>query len=421
MNVHDINAKQDEALVAGIRASGSTIEPPASLDPTAMAARAVRTVRRRRVVLAAVSGVAGVVLATAGGFALAYDPASNHAVLPGSAEASAAPSPAASVGPTSEEAEPRPAKIPPGWQAAEFRGLSYALPGAWSEAALDEDTTDWSGPGQEIEFEGDLGDEGMTGSIADSMFMRTDLYEPAAGERSGETLREQLDVPGAESAILTAGTDPDSQIDWAVLLVHHDDGLWYTAKFEFVTQGARPDQVARNFAESLAFTSSAQEVRDSVDGLQGSGDLPVIAIDRETPSDWVVHELNGMQYAVPAGMSADPLLETAGLEDTQGWLVDDGVQDGVDLSITALREYDGYGATMAPPADAQTFEIPGAARVEVTIRESEPWYNGATPLDVQFRVWDEQMSAVWDITATLPDTPEGEQTAMRILGSVRLG
>ncbi len=417
MNVHDIHAKQDEALVAGLRAAGSTIEPPKSLDSVAMATRAVRNVRRRRTALLVVGGAAGVVVAAAGALALTYDAAADRALLPGSSEVSEAPSPVASVEPTPEETVPQPAKLPSGWQPAEFRGLAYAMPGAWKTIPYEEDSVDWSGPGQEVEIEGDLSDEGMTGSIADSMFMRANLKKPGEWPRNGETGRVELDVPGADSAVLATGTDPDSQVDWADLLVHHTGGLWYSAHLEFVTDAARPDQVVQGFAESLAFRSSAIEVREDIEGLQGSGDLPVVEVDRETPADWAVHELNGMRYAVPAGMSADPV--DAG-EDFESWIVTDGVQDGVDIDITALREYDGYGATMDAPDDALTFQIEGAGRVEVTIRESEPWYNGATPLDVQFMIWDEEMSGVWAIHATLPDTPEGERTALRILGSVSI-
>jgi hypothetical protein len=419
MNVHDIHAKQNAAVLAGLRAAGSTIEPPSSLDPTAMAVRAVRTVRRRRTVRMVAAGLAGAVVAVAGGFALTYDAASDRAVLPGSVEVSAGPSPVTSVEPTPEQTGPRPAKLPGGWQAAEFRGLSYALPGSWVAIPFDEDTTEWSGPEQSVEMEG-AGSEDMTSTIADSLFMRADMHEPPGWDRKGETRREELEVPGAESATLTAGTDPDSQDDWADLLIHHEDGLWYSAHFEFVTDAARPGQVAEGFAESLAFRMSAEEVREGIEGLQGSGDLPVLEVDRETPSDWMVREFQGMRYAVPGGMSADPLWQDEDPSGAEGWLVPDGVQEGVDIVVTAIREYDGYGATLPPPEDAQTFEIEGAGRVEVTVREAEPWHNGATPLDVQFRVWDEELSAVWDITATLPNTPEGEETAMRILGSVRL-
>lgn len=418
MNVHDIYAKQDAALVAGLRAAGSTIEPPKSLDSVAMATRAVRTVRRRRTALVVAGGAAGVVVAAAGALALTYDAASDRVLLPGSSEVSEAPSPVASVEPTPEETVPQPAKLPAGWQPAEFRGLAYAMPGNWKVIPYDEDSVEWSGPGQEVEIEGDPGNEGMIGSMADSMFMLASLKKPGEWPRNGETGRVELDVQGADRAVLVTGTDPDSQTDWADLVVHHTGGLWYSAHLEFVTDAARPDQVVQGFAESLAFTSSPIEVREDIDGLQGSGDLPVVEVDRETPADWEVHELNGMRYAVPAGMSADPV--DAALTDVETWMVPDGVQEGVDTNITALREYDGYGATTTAPDDALTFQIEGAGRVQVTIRESEPWHNGATPLDVQFWVWDEDMSGSWGINATLPNTPEGERTALRILGSVSI-
>ena len=322
-----------------------------------------------------------------------------------------------SVEPTPEETGPQPAKLPKGWQAAEFGGLAYAMPGGWREIPFEQDTVDWNGPGQEVE-----GDEGQVGSIADSMFMRIDTQEPPTWGRDGETRREDLDVPGAESAKLAAGTDPTSKLDWADLLIHHEDGLWYTVHLDFLTDEAQPERVVRGFAESLAFTSSAEEVPAGLDGLQGSDDLPVIEVDRDTPSDWVAQELDGMQYAVPAGLAPDPMWEGADTGDAEGWLLTDGVQDGVDLGITVISEYDGYGATMAPPEDARTFQLDGAGRVQVTLRESEPWHNGATPLDLQFRVWDEELAGgLADITATLPNTQEGRQTALRILGSVRLG
>jgi len=420
MNVHDIRVKQDTELVNRMRSAGSVITPPPSLDSVAMATKAVRSVRRRRTVLVVVGSVAGAVVAASGGLALTYDPASEGAVLPGASEASEAPSPSpvASVEPTPEETGPQPAKLPKGWQAAEFHGLSYAMPGSWRETQFEEDTTDWNGPGQEVEVEGD---ETMAGSIADSMFMRIDAQEPPTWGRDGETRREDLDVPGAESATLAAGTDPASGQDWADLLIHHQDGLWYSVHLDFVTDTAQSERVVGGFTESFAFTSSAEEVLETIDGLQGSDDLPVIEVDRDTPSDWVAQELDGMRYAVPAGLSPDPMWDGADTGDAEGWLLTDGVQDGVDLGITVISEYDGYGATMAPPEDARAFQIDGAGRVEVTLRESEPWHNGATPLELQFRVWDEEMAGVWDISATLPNTQEGRQTALRILGSVRLG
>lgn len=418
MNVHDIHAKQDAAMLAGLRAAGATIQPPGSLDPTTMAVRAVRNVRRRRVVAAVAGGVAGVLVAAAGGIALAYDPAADGAVLPGTGEVSEAPvpSPAASVEPTPEETGPQPAKLPEGWQAAEFHGLVYALPGSWRETPYEEDTADWSGPGQEVVVPGD---ETAAGSIADSLFMRVDAQKPPTWGRDGETRREELEVPGAESATLAAGTDPAGGLDWADLLIHHEDGLWYSVHLDFVTDAALPEQVVDGFAESLTFALTADEVRAGLDGLQGSGELPVLEVDRDTPPDWVEQELDGMRYAVPPGLSPDPMWE--GWTTAEGWLATDGVQEGIDLDITVISEYDGYGATMAPPEDAQSFQVDGAARVQVTLRESTPWHNGATPLDLQFRVWDRELAGVWDITATLPNTPEGRQTALRILGSVRLG
>ena len=106
MNVHDIHAKKDAAIVAGLRAASADIEPPQSLDPTAMAVRAVRNVRRRRVVVAATTTVAALVLAGAGIGAAGAIYADRQEPLPGtdksSAEPSDLPSPRPSV--TPEEA-----------------------------------------------------------------------------------------------------------------------------------------------------------------------------------------------------------------------------------------------------------------------------------------------------------------------------
>src|SRR5690606_31430784 len=66
VNVHDINAKKDAAMLADLRAASTAIEPPASLDATTMAVRAVRTVRRRRLVTAVTAGAAALALLGAG-------------------------------------------------------------------------------------------------------------------------------------------------------------------------------------------------------------------------------------------------------------------------------------------------------------------------------------------------------------------
>lgn len=66
MNVHDIHAKGDATLLAGLREASSVIEPPTSLDPAEMARRAVRTVRRRRVATLVTVGFAVLAVTGAG-------------------------------------------------------------------------------------------------------------------------------------------------------------------------------------------------------------------------------------------------------------------------------------------------------------------------------------------------------------------
>jgi hypothetical protein len=327
MNVHDINAKQDAALVADLRAAGSTIEPPGSLDPVVMATRAVRTVRRRRIVVAATAGVAALALTGAGIGAAGAIYAEQQEPLPGTDRTSvesATPSDSPSATPSPSTTASASTSGDPAGASSELlktgggtlpvlagveRGVvedgghsPYILGGLWYEvppggwiAVGDVNAggvAGWLDP-EHPEADG----LGETGTIDDmdatielrNVFDVADWTVPA--KDSGATT---LDIEGADLVVIEQHEKEGDIRPATITLRSGDEGWVIDTRFAADEQG---DAMLRNFVGNLWFKELGEP-----DWYQPEFSTPVLgAIERGVPADWVRAEHNGLKFALPTG------------------------------------------------------------------------------------------------------------------------
>jgi hypothetical protein len=322
MNVHDIHSKQDAAMMAGLRAAGSTIEPPTSLDPTTMAVRAVRNVRRRRMVVAATASVAALALTGAGIGAVGAIYADRQEPLPGTVKttaestrasessATASPSPSPSDEPDAaptEYLETGGGTLPvlPGVERGvveEGGHAPYILGGLWYEVP----PGGWYAVG-DVNAGGVAGwldpehpeaaDFGETGTIDDmdatielrNVFDVADWTVPA--KDSGATT---LDIEGADLVVIEQHKKEGKIRPVTIRLRSGDEGWMIETRFAANEQG---DTMLRNFVGNLWLKEQG-----APDWYQPEFSTPVLdAIERGVPADWVRTEHNGLKFAVPEG------------------------------------------------------------------------------------------------------------------------
>jgi hypothetical protein len=323
MNVHDIHAKQDAAMMAGLRAAGSAIEPPPSLDPTAMAVRAVRTVRRRRMVAAATAGVAALVLTTAGIGAAGAMYADRQEPLPGTDKTTAESAPAEDPDSTAPNPSPSPS-VEPDVVPTEFlrtgdgtlpvlpgveRGVvpdgahsPYILGGLWYEVppggwiAVGDvyagGVAGWLDP--EHPEAGGLGENGTIDDMDATIELRnvTDVAGWTVPARnSGATT---LDIEGADLVVIEEH-EREGRIRPATIRIRSGAEGWVIeTRFAADAQG---DEMLRNFLGNLWLKDAGEP-----DWYQPEFSKPVLAaIEHEVPADWIRTEHNGLKFAVPPG------------------------------------------------------------------------------------------------------------------------
>ncbi|GAA4691265.1 hypothetical protein APR04_005896 [Promicromonospora umidemergens] len=323
MNVHDINAKQDAALVADLRAAGSVIEPPRSLDAVAMATRAVRNVRRRRIAVAATAGVAVLALTGVGIGAAGALYADQQQPLPGTDRTSVEPPPAsgspsatpsAPAGPSGEpEAAPTAFLETGGGTLPVLPGVErgvvedgahspYILGGLWYEvpaggwiAVGDVNAggvAGWLDP-EHPEADG-LGETGTIDDMDATIELRNvfDVGDwTVPGKDSGATT---LDIEGADLVVIKQHETEGDIRPATITLRSGDEGWVIETRFAANEQG---DAMLRNFVGNLWF----KEVGEP-DWYQPEFSAPVLhAIERGVPADWVRTEHNGLKFALPKG------------------------------------------------------------------------------------------------------------------------
>lgn len=423
MNAHDTGGEQDGVL-RRMRAASGTITPPPALDGATMAAAAVRKVRRRRVVAAVGGGVVGVLVLAAGALAVTGEPLAGMRVLPGDDRSTAVRSvPAPSATPSAEPSAAVAAeavKAPKGWTPAQFYGLSYAMPEGWENT---DPPDSWMYYGEQYWTQG--------GSAPGSFSLKVSDGGTIERDRMAETIRrESIDVPGAVTGELVVGFPPlpedapqdDLRQKVAVLTFQQSGGLWYAARFGF-RAGDEVDvaTLADEFADSLALTVSVQEVR--ADLMEYSEQLPVREVRRDTPDAWRVVETDGLRFALPPALAEDDSWDDLGPEQAEhlpdgarGWTTPNDVGDGG----SRVRFFPVPSSPLiAPGSGTETFDIPGAGRVDVMVHE-EPTENGSTFLGTSVDIWDQELRHGWSLTITLPATTEGRESLATFLGSLRV-
>lgn len=330
MNVHDIHAKQDAALVAELRAAGSTVEPPASLDPTAMAVRAVRTVRRRRVVTAVTAGVAAFVLTGAGISAAGVIYADRQVPLPGDVRSTAESArPSESTASTSPSPSPsrEPGKEPveylqtgdgvlpvlPGVEHGVVEGAGHApyiLGGLWYEVPPGGWTAvgdvnaggvaGWLEPDHPLAMSFDPDPLSMSIDDLDATIEMRNVTDVAGwtvpARKSGATT---FDIEGADLVVIEQHGRKGKVAPATIRIRSGAEGWVIETRFPANAQG---DKMLRDFVGNLWLKEAGQP-----DWYQPLYEHPTLdAIERGVPAGWQRTEHNGLEFAVPEGWTSEP-------------------------------------------------------------------------------------------------------------------
>jgi hypothetical protein len=434
MNVHDIHSKRDAAMLEGLRAAGSSIEPPHSMDATAMALRAVRTVRRRRVVFAATAGVAALALTGASIGAVGAIYADQQEPMPGtdkatteSAEANEPswidPSPSASatgepeVAPT-ENLRTGGGTLPvlPGVERGVIEGdghSPYILGGLWYEVP----------PGGWYAV-GDVNAGGVAGFLEPdhpmAMSMDPDPLDMSIDDLDATLeLRNVTDVadwtvPAKDSGATTLDIEG---ADLVVIEQHAKDGKVRPATIR-IRSGAEGwiietrfpadaagDTMLRNFVGNLWLKDAGEP-----DWYKPQFEHPMLEqIEPGIPAGWQKTEHNDLTFGVPEGWTSEPTEGqfSPGVEWTGTTVTH--VEPGVDAATlgtwtdateeekaSAAKEMTSFervyvqggkpggnwwSQTMSAP-ESQLIDVPGAdyAEVQLTLHnvDGEPDYYSAS-------------------------------------------
>jgi hypothetical protein len=318
MNVHDIHSKQDAAMMAGLRAAGSAIEPPTSLDPTTMA---VRNVRRRRVVAAVTASVAALALTGAGIGAVGAIYADQQP-LPGTVKttsestraseppASASPSPSPSGEPDAAPAEyletgggtlPVLAGVERG-AVGDDGNTPYILGGLWYSVPMSGwiavgdvnagGVAGWLDP-RHPEADG-LGETGTIDDIDATIELRNVFDVAGWTVPAKDSGAMTLDIKGADLVVIEQHDKEGDIRPVTIRLRSGDEGWVIETRFSANDEG---DTLLRNFLGNLWLKDFGRP-----DWYQPEfANLPLVQV---VPADWVQTEHNGLRFAVPKGWVA---------------------------------------------------------------------------------------------------------------------
>lgn len=324
MNVHDINAKKDAAMLADLRAASTAIEPPASLDATTMAVRAVRTVRRRRLVTAVTAGAAALALLGAGLGAASTilgerqplpgtdRTATRSAPTDGSSPGEPSPSPSSSATEPTRYLRTGDGELPvlPGVERGVVEegghtpyilgGLWYEVPGGGWIAVGDVNAggvAGWLSP--DHPRAGGLGEDGTIDDMDATIELRNvfdvaDWTVPARD--SGATT---LDIEGADLVVIEQHEPEDGVRPATVRVRAGDEGWVIDTRFTADEQG---ESMLRDFVGNLWLEDAG-----APDWFQPEFSTPVLdAIEHGVPDGWTETEHNGLRFAVPPGWTSEP-------------------------------------------------------------------------------------------------------------------
>jgi len=319
VNVHDINAKKDAAMLADLRAASTTIEPPASLDPTTMAVRAVRTVRHRRLVTAVTAGVA--VLALLGvGVGAASTILGERQPPPGTdrtATRSAPTDGSSATGPSPSASEPArylrtgDGELPV--LSGVERGVAnadgsapYILGGLWYEVpaggwiAVGDvyagGVAGWLAP-DHPRADG-LGEDGTIDDMDATIELRHVVDVAGWTVPARDSGAMTLDIEGADLVVIEQH-DPEDGVRPATIRIRAGDEGWVIdTRFAADEQG---ETTLRDFVGSLWLQDAGVP-----DWFQPEFSAAALdAIEHGVPDGWIETEFNGLRFAVPPGWTSE--------------------------------------------------------------------------------------------------------------------
>ncbi|MFI6424877.1 hypothetical protein [Promicromonospora sp. NPDC050880] len=386
MNVHDINAKRDAAMLAGLRAASTTIEPPRSLDPTTMAVRAVRNVRRRRVLTAVTAGAAALAVLGAGIGVAGSVLADRQEPVPGTDRTTAQPTPASAPPSRGSGQSASPSAVPvpeptrylrtgdgelpvlPGVERGVVEGdgaTPYILGGLWYEV-----------PAGGWYAVGDVNAGGVAGFLAPedprangSLDMSIDDVDAALELRNvtdvaGWTVPARdsgattLDIEGADLVVIERHAREGAVAPATIRIRSGAEGWIIETRFP---AGAEGDTMLRDFVGNLWLEEAGEP-----DWYAPAYEHPTLEpLEHGIPAGWQRTEHNGLTFGVPEGWTAEP---------TEGEF-----SPGVEWAATTAREGvpgervyvqggkpggNWWTRTMAAP-ESQVIDVPGADYAEV--------------------------------------------------------
>ncbi|MGO3484798.1 MAG: hypothetical protein ACTINV_11975 [Cellulosimicrobium funkei] len=442
----------DEDLVERVRAAQTAVEVPPTLDPDALAHRAVRRVRARRRVVAA----SGSAVAVAALVAVA-------AILPGALSRGSAPAPALAAAPARTTAPasegPAPAPAAPPQEPARYLpvgdgelpalpgvehgvvgthhgdytvqgGLTYTLPpGVWEvegEAFGEPASVRWKGPehwalqGSEIPADAvppPMVDSGATVSID---------VDPGAASwvvPARDSGAWTVEVPGSDFVVVTRGPSDDPDLARWEARVRYG-GTGWTIRLDF-TDDAVGDELARNFLGNLWF-----EAEGAPEWFSPTYTYPEIGpLTTGTPAGWQTATTGTLSYAVPPGWTvADvegnygPGVEWTGPFATNPGPIRDGSSPDVHWNMFVQRGGSGARAFDYSGEEwhGQRIEVPGADFAELLLSQGPFWADdGMSELSADVRVHGADGGENLMLMISLPGDDAGLETLRGILGSLR--
>lgn len=332
----------EEQFAARLRRLGGDIAPTTTPDPDALAATAVRRVRRRR----AVGSIAGTAAAVAVVATLAFTlPDAGPASLPGgSASAVVTPATASpSAGPEGFVYEAQ--AVPEGWRSIGIAGLALAVPEAWEGGAATWNEGEWW----------DQASREASDNVTHEIAAAVGTAEPALDADTPVVESRDLSVPGADVARMVLGSD-DTQGGYSLqVVVHQPEGLWYEFRSR-LPGGDDGLRMAETIAASLTFVASGPEILATLPRLDH---LPYLEVEQGVPARWVQRDMHGLSFALPPEYTSEGNSRGFTADDPRAAALEvpDAVAPGVPARVTVIWNEHDY----LPSADAE----PGTKQLRI--------------------------------------------------------
>lgn len=443
-------AVEETEVVARVRAAQDAVEVPATLDPDALAHRAVRRVRVRRTALAAGGSTAVVgVLAAAVALLPGVLPRGSDLALTVPPAQSAAPAPVEPTAdpvpdPTTEQPEQPLRYLPvgdgelpelPGVEhgIAETHhsdytmqgGLTYTLPpGGWEvdgEAFGEPASVTWMSPEGWNAPGSDTPADAVPPPMNDSGAVLTIDVDPGAASWTAPARDSgawTVEIPGADFVAVTRGPSDDPGLArWEAHVRHGGTGTGWTVVLEF-TDDEVGDELARAFLGNLWF-----EPDGAPEWFSPTYTYPEVGIVVPgVPAGWQPVSTEDLGYAVPPGWTSRDVEGNFGPGVEWSGPPVDGAPS--DVRWNMFVQVGGRGtssfSTAADQFHPQTIVVPGADFAQVLTSQGPHWVVDTVPAlsaDVQLHGEDGGPDVL--VSITLPGDEAGLETLRGVLGSLQ--